>query len=52
MNAQQREQRVIKLAEKILQSQHYVSCIDILVGIGNLQPVHLDDWRKGKIPLF
>lgn len=49
MNRQQLESRIIGVAEKTLQTQHYVCCIDILLGIGWLQFVHFDDWRKGRL---
>ncbi len=42
--------RVVQVAESTLYRQHYVSPIDILTGIVYLQPVHLQDWRKGIIP--
>jgi hypothetical protein len=44
------EKRVIRVSEDVLFRQNYVSAIDIFVGIGFLQPVHVQDWRKGKIP--
>lgn len=44
------EKRVIRAAEEGLFRQNYVSAIDIFIGIGFLQPVHVQDWRKGKIP--
>ncbi len=50
MNRQQLEKRVIEVAEKVLETQHYVSCIDILYGIGWLQPAHLNGWRVGQLP--
>ena len=40
MNRQQLEKRIIEIANRILQEKGYVSCIDILLGIGWLQPVH------------
>lgn len=43
------EQRVIQVAEQVLHRQHYVSAVDIFVGIGWLQPIHVQDWRKGNI---
>ncbi len=49
MNRQQIEKRIIEVATKTLQEKHYVSCIDILLGLGWLQPVHVDDWRKGRL---
>ncbi len=42
--------RVIQAAESVLYHQHYVSPVDVLVGLGYLQSVHLQDWKKGKIP--
>lgn len=50
-DAQQRlEQRVIAVAEEALGRQQYVSAIDVLVGIGWLHPVHVKDWRSGRVP--
>lgn len=43
------KKRVIQAAETVLYKQHYVSPIDILVGIGWLQPMHVQDWRKGRV---
>jgi len=48
-NRQQIKQRVVQAAETTLHHQHYVSAIDILVGMGLLQPIHVQEWRKGKI---
>lgn len=42
--------RVVQVAESTLCHQQYVRPVDILMGIGYLQSVHLQDWRKGKIP--
>lgn len=50
MNRQQLQSKVFQAAEQTLSRQHYVSAIDILTGIGLLQPVHVQEWRKGKIP--
>ena len=44
------KKRVIQTAEAVLYKQQYVSPIDIFVGIEWLQPIHVQDWRKGKIP--
>jgi len=44
------ERRAIQSAEEILHRQNYVSSIDVLVGMRLLQAVHVQDWRKGKIP--
>lgn len=44
------KKRVVQTAETVLCKQQYVSPIDIFIGIGWLQPIHVQDWRKGKIP--
>jgi hypothetical protein len=43
------EERLLKAAEGALAEQGYVSIIDILTRIGYLAPVHVDDWRKGRV---
>lgn len=50
MNRKQLQSKVFQIAEQVLARQHYVSAIDILVGIGLLQPAHVQNWRKGKVP--
>lgn len=44
------EKRTIQAAEAALYRQQYVSPIDVFVGMGLLQPIHVQEWRKGKIP--
>lgn len=44
------EQRVNRAAEAALAKQHYVSALDIFLGMGLLQPVQIEDWRKGRTP--
>lgn len=44
------KRRVIQAAEKALHHQLYVSFLDVLMGMGLLQLVHIQDWKKGKIP--
>ena len=44
------EERVMKSANLILLEQKHVSVPDILVAIGWLDPSHIRNWRKGKIP--
>jgi hypothetical protein len=44
------EQRVARAAEAALRDQGYVAPIDVLVGMGWLQPVHRDHWRQGRRP--
>jgi len=41
--------RVTKAAEAALAAQHYVSPIDVLVGIGWLDPTAVERWRRGQI---
>jgi hypothetical protein len=40
--------RVTKAAEAALAAQHYVSPVDVLVGIGWLVPSVLESWRRGQ----
>lgn len=44
------EQRVVRAAEAALQEHGYVAPVDVLVGMGWLQPVHRDHWRQGRAP--
>lgn len=44
------EQRTIQAAEEALHRQHYVSPLDVLVGMSLLEQIHVQDWRKGRIP--
>jgi hypothetical protein len=41
--------RVVKAAEAALAAKGYVSFIDVLVGIGWLDPGKVEQWRKGQI---
>jgi hypothetical protein len=43
------EARVVRAAEAALGRQQYVSAIDVLCGMGLLQPTHVDQWRKNRI---
>lgn len=49
-NQKKLKQRAVQAAEEVLHRQQYVSPIDFFIGMKLLQPVHVDDWRKGKIP--
>lgn len=49
MARQPLEQRVFGVAEAALQRQQFVSVIDVLVGLGWLAPLHVDQWRQGRI---
>src|SRR3989338_3905500 len=50
MNNKSLDQKVKQVAEKTLHDRNYVCAIDILLGIGYLQPVHIDDWKRGRVP--
>jgi hypothetical protein len=41
--------RVAKAAEEVLAARHSVSAIDILIGIGWLDPGAMERWRRGQI---
>jgi hypothetical protein len=41
--------RVAKAAEAALAARHFVSAVDILVGIGWLDPGAVERWRRGQI---
>lgn len=43
-------QRVVQAAESALRDHHYVTPVDVFIGIGALQPTHVQDWKKGRIP--
>lgn len=42
-------ERVTQAAEQALADQGYVSPIDVLLGIGWLNPSTLKDWRLGRV---
>jgi len=48
-NQKRLKQRVIQSAEEALNKKHYVSPIDVFIGMKVLQPAQVEDWRKGKI---
>lgn len=43
------EQRVVRAAEAALADKHHVSAIDVLVGVGWLPQVRVDEWRQGRL---
>ncbi|MDR3625130.1 MAG: hypothetical protein P4L16_08365 [Chlamydiales bacterium] len=51
MNDNQKRLRQRALQAAALYKQQYVSPIDVFIGMKLLQPIHVDDWRKGKNPL-
>jgi hypothetical protein len=48
-NRAELEARAVRAAEAALGRQQYVSAIDVLCGMALLQPVHVDQWRRGRI---
>ena len=43
------EQRVALVAQKALAEQQFVSCVDVLLGLGWLPPPRLEEWRQGRV---
>jgi hypothetical protein len=43
------ERRVVRTAEAALADKHYVTPIDVLVGVGWLPPHVVDTWRQGRV---
>jgi hypothetical protein len=43
------EQRVVRAAEATLADKHFVTAIDILVGVDWLSPPQVEQWRQGRI---
>jgi hypothetical protein len=41
--------RIIKAAEAALAAKNYVSPVDVLVGIGWLDPASLERWQQGQV---
>jgi hypothetical protein len=48
-NRKKLDDRVIKAAEAALAAQQYVSAVDVLVGIGWLDPGALGRWQRGQV---
>ncbi|MES2199855.1 MAG: hypothetical protein V4489_06780 [Chlamydiota bacterium] len=48
-NQKRLKQRVVQAAEEALHKKQYVSPIDVFLGMQSLQPIHLDNWKKGKV---
>ena len=44
------DQRVVRAAEAALAERRFVTSIDVLVGLGWLEPRRVDEWRQGRIP--
>jgi hypothetical protein len=43
------ELRVAQAADTVLAEQHFVSAIDVLIGLRWLTPSHVDRWRQGRV---
>jgi hypothetical protein len=43
------ERRVARAAEALLAKRKFVTAIDVLVGIGWLEPRRVDEWRQGRV---
>ena len=43
------EDRVIKAAEAALADRHFVTAVDVLVGVGWLTTPQIDRWRQGRV---
>ncbi len=43
------EERVVRAAGAALAERRYVTAIDVLVGIGWLEPRRVEEWRQGRI---
>ena len=48
-NCRKLADRVVKAAEAALAAQHYVSPVDVLLGIGWLDPGTVKRWRQGQV---
>ena len=48
-NRKKLDDRVIRAAEKALADRKYVSCVDVLAGIGWLDPGSLKRWQQGQV---
>jgi hypothetical protein len=44
------EQRVVRAGEAALAERKFVTAIDVLVGVGWLEPRRVDEWRQGRVP--
>jgi hypothetical protein len=44
------DRRVVQAAEAALAERRFVAAIDVLVGLGWLEPRRVDEWRHGRVP--
>ena len=52
MSRQEITARVRRVAEQALAEKGYAAPIDVLVGLGWLAPVRIDEWRQGRLPVL
>jgi hypothetical protein len=50
MSPSELESRVKRVAERVLAEKGYVAPLDVLVQMGWLAPVRVDEWRQGRLP--
>src|SRR5205085_471683 len=43
------DRRVVRAADAALAQRKFVTAIDVLVGLGWLEPRRVDEWRQGRI---
>src|SRR5437764_382201 len=43
------DRRVVRAAEAALAKRKFVTAIDVLVGVGWLEPRRVDEWRQGRV---
>jgi hypothetical protein len=43
------DRRVVRAAEAALAQRRFVTSIDVLVGLGWLEPRRVDEWRQGRV---
>jgi len=43
------DRRVVRAAEEALAKRKFVTAIDVLVGVGWLEPRRVDEWRQGRV---
>lgn len=48
-NGNKLERGVVRAAEAALAERKFVTAIDVLVGVGWLQPARVDEWRQGRV---
>ena len=48
-NGSKLEQRVVRAAQAALAERKFVTAIDVLVGVGWLEPRRVDEWRQGRV---